>query len=119
ERGSDQLDAVVETLLEVDERVVLPNLGADLVASDQTTRVAREQREDAGGLGRQLDGLARAAQLARREIELKRLESQQRAFHQKATVWATKKNPISLPPRFLCPGRFAGRRCPPNHWRAS
>ncbi len=63
-------------LFEVDERVVAPDVVANLDARDDLAAAPDEQLKDFEGLRRQLDALAALAQLSGCGVEFKHVEPQ-------------------------------------------
>jgi len=78
ERQPDLPDAVVQTLIEVDERVVGPDFLPDLFPRQELSGAARQEGEHFHGLRLKLDQPAASAQLAVRRIELETVEPQPR-----------------------------------------
>jgi hypothetical protein len=78
EGGPDLLDAEVQPLVEVNERVAAPDLAAQLLAGDHVTRSSDEEREDLERLLLELDKHAALAQLAVAEIDLEHPEAHER-----------------------------------------
>ena len=75
ERGAEPLHRGIQVVLEVDERVVRPQLVAERLARDNLARPLHEQREDALRLVLQPDPRARFSQFAGGPIELEEAEA--------------------------------------------
>ena len=80
ERGTDLLDAGVQTVLEVDEGFLAPNLLPELLPSDQLAGARGEQDEDLRGLGRQIDLHPGFPEFAALGVQVEDPKAQQRRF---------------------------------------
>jgi hypothetical protein len=75
ERGADLLHAVVQPLLEIDERLA-PDLALDLLAGHELARAPGEEGEDLRRLLLKVDEDPRPSQLTARQLELERAEAE-------------------------------------------
>jgi hypothetical protein len=88
EGDPDLLDAEVEALVEVDERVAAPDLAAELFTGDDVTGAGDEQRQDLERLLLQLDEHPALTQLAVAEIDLEHPEANHRPLPGPVGRWA-------------------------------
>ena len=76
ERSAEFVHGRVEAVFEVDEGAFGPYLLAELLASDNLTRMCEQAQEDLKGLSRQTDAYAAFEQLVCGGIDFKRSEGQ-------------------------------------------
>src|SRR5258705_6480 len=78
QRLPDLVDAEVQAAVEVHERVLAPQLLADLLAGDDVARTAGQQEQDLERLGREVDGKAFAPDLSRSRVHFVDPEAESR-----------------------------------------
>ena len=88
ERGTELLDAVIHTLLEVYENVRSPKFPVYLLPRDELARAGNEQLQEFERLGFQPDGTLRFAQLEGGRIEVEDTESKLPVVSQASTLSA-------------------------------
>src|SRR5208283_324826 len=75
QRGPNLLDALVQTVVEVNVGLLAPNLLLNIFPGNKLARTARQEGEDLKGLGRQLKRKTVFAQLFAVEIQLEHPEA--------------------------------------------
>src|SRR6185295_6479833 len=115
ERGADLLHAVVQPLVEVDQRVISPELGPELLPGDDGARAGKQHAEHPGGLLSEVHGRASLLQLEARSVELEASEPDA-AGQLRGVVPRTLRSALDRHHSGLAPYRVSRRPAEASTW---